>query len=117
MPKKEFCRLLGLQYLLGNKWTFPLLFEIKNRCTNFNELRKRTQGKINPTLLSQTLKQLQDLGIIEVNEEDKRCYQATEVGNELLTILTQLRSWGEKRGYCPGKACIKQSCMTCGHFI
>ena len=117
MSKKKFCKLLELQYLLGNKWTFPLLFEIRNSCTNFNELRKKTQGKINPTLLSQTLKQLQELEIIEVNLENKRCYQTTSTGEELLIILSELRVWGEKRGLCPGKNCIKKSCMTCGHFI
>jgi DNA-binding HxlR family transcriptional regulator len=117
MRKKRPCELLDVQHLLGNKWTVPLLFEVPEEGISFNELRKRTHQRINPTLLSSTLQRLASHNILEIRDGDKKVYSLSVSGIELVGILGRLRLWGEKQGLSPQKGCAEQSCMECGHFI
>ena len=111
------CQLLHLNHLLGKKWTLPLLFLFEKASLSFNQLKKQTHNKINATLLSETLKQLETHRIIAKNANGTTHYDLTPQGRSLLTILTSLKAWAQKNDYLVGKDCAQKSCMDCGYFI
>ena len=116
MKKSDsFCPLLSLQRLLGKKWTLPLFFELGNSPCSFNYLKKRTNNEINPSLLSQTLKDLERFEVISKVTNDKVYYKLTKRGQELVEVLKSLKDWGEKYGLAK-EDCRCKSCMTCCLF-
>jgi len=95
---KSGCIASAMQ-IIGNKWTALILRDLTNGPVRFNELEKSVNG-INPRTLSKRLDELEEQGIItkksypEVPPHIE--YRLTEKGNDLLPILVQMASWGEK---------------------
>ena len=86
--------------LLNGKWRTHIIYELcKQETCRFGEL-KRAVPRITNTMLSSTLKDLEELGIIhreQFNEIPPHVeYSLTEKGKALLPVFTELAKWGEK---------------------
>lgn len=96
-PCSEICPLQSALNIIGGKWKIPILCSLMiDGSLRYNEIMKRTKG-ISNTMLSQTLKELEEDGLItrrEFIEVPIRVeYSATESSQKLLPILKQLAEW------------------------
>tara|TARA_B100001971_G_C18098770_1_gene487632 strand:+ start:153 stop:530 length:378 start_codon:yes stop_codon:yes gene_type:complete len=116
--KEINCDILKLQYLLGKKWTLPLLFEFQNnKQLSFNQLKKMTKDRLNSTLLSNTLKELEEFKILKKKLDKKQFYILTNKGQDLISILNKLKDWSIKNSLGIFDNCKKQSCIHCNKFL
>lgn len=85
--------------ILGSKWTALILRDLASGHCRFCALEK-TVGKINPRTLSKRLDELEAQGIITkvtYPEAPPRVeYTLTPKGEDLVPILEQMATWGEK---------------------
>ena len=85
--------------IVGNKWTALILRDLVSGPKRFGELEKSV-GNINPRTLSQRLDDLEKHGIItrrSYAEVPPRCeYKLTKKGEDLLPVLKQMATWGNK---------------------
>ncbi|KKK94849.1 hypothetical protein LCGC14_2678700, partial [marine sediment metagenome] len=98
----EKCYVEDLLTYLGKKWTLQILRYLYGyKKLRFNELIKNI-GEITPRSLSQRLKELVELEIInkkQFNEIPPRVeYSLTESGRDLTEFFKGLEEWGEKWG-------------------
>jgi len=95
---KENCPVSRTLELLGGKWTSRVIFELqKSDTVRFGELKRRMSGITN-TMLSSTLKALEENGIVErvqYSEMPVRVeYNLTEAGKKMLPIFYEIAVWG-----------------------
>lgn len=88
----------ALSYLEG-KWKLRVIYAISLQDNiRFNELRRQVDG-ISNLMLSKTLQELEDGGIItrkQYNEVPPRVeYSLTELGKGIYPVLDSLEKWGE----------------------
>lgn len=86
--------------LLSGKWRTHIIYELSKHSTmRFGELKK-AYPHITNTMLTNTLRDLESLGIVhreQFNEIPPRVeYSLTEKGKELLPIFFEMYKWGEK---------------------
>lgn len=85
--------------IIGNKWTALILRDLSSGPKRFSELEKSV-GSINPRTLSQRLDDLERHNIITKKpyaEVPPRIeYALTEKGEDLVPVLRQMASWGNK---------------------
>jgi DNA-binding HxlR family transcriptional regulator len=86
--------------LLSGKWIVLLLTNLaEDKIVRFNEFRKNFPD-ITQKVLSQQLKKLEDYGIVQkeiYNETPPKVeYRLTKIGEDLIPLLEQMHSWGEK---------------------
>lgn len=92
------CPVSGTLELLGGKWTSRVIFELqKADSIRFGELKHHLDGITN-TMLSSTLKKLEDNGIVErvqYREMPVRVeYNLTAAGKKMLPIFYEIAVWG-----------------------
>lgn len=85
--------------LLSGKWRTHIIYELcKNEVCRFGEL-KRAVPRITNTMLTNTLRDLEEFGIVnrkQFNEIPPHVeYSLTEKGKALLPVFTELAKWGE----------------------
>lgn len=85
--------------LLSGKWRTHVIYELcKKPSCRFGELKKAVP-KITNTMLTTTLRDLEQLGIVhreQFNEIPPHVeYSLTEKGKALLPVFTELAKWGE----------------------
>jgi DNA-binding HxlR family transcriptional regulator len=78
--------------VLGQRWTLRVLWELGATRANFRALRLKCDD-VSPTLLNKRLKQLRELGLIDL---DAAGFGLTEQGEELTTQLVGLGAWATK---------------------
>ena len=96
-PCSPVCALQGVLNIIGGKWKLPILCSLlANGSSRYNELLKNTRG-ISNTMLSKTLKELEDDGLIERSEylevPIRVEYDLTVKARRLQPILTDLIRW------------------------
>lgn len=96
----ESCPMRRTLELLSGKWRTHVIYALcKNERCRFGELKKAVP-RITNTMLSSTLKDLEEFGIIhreQFNEIPPHVeYSLTEKGKALLPVFTELAKWGEK---------------------
>ena len=96
-PCSPECVLQGALNIIGGKWKLPILCSLlANGSSRYNELLKNTRG-ISNTMLSKTLKELEDDGLIERSEylevPIRVEYDLTIKARRLQPILTDLIRW------------------------
>ncbi len=96
------CPIYKTMELFQGKWTVWVLFELnKNATMRFGELRKAIPN-ISNTMLTATLKDLEDRGLVEriqYNEIPPRVeYTATERAKTLRVVFEAMATWGETYG-------------------
>lgn len=83
--------------MIGGKWKGIVLWALKNDVRRNGEL-KRLIPTISQKMLTQQLRELEDVGIVERVVypviPPKVEYKLTKSGNELIPILEQLHDWG-----------------------
>ena len=94
----ENCPVSKTLDLLGGKWTSRVIYELeKADQLRFGQLKKRLNGITN-TMLSSTLKTLEEKRIVEriqYNEVPLRVeYSLTEAGKAMLHIYYEIAKWG-----------------------
>lgn len=85
--------------LLSGKWRTHIIYELcKKPSCRFGKLKKAVP-KITNTMLTNTLRDLESLGIVhreQFNEIPPHVeYSLTEKGKALLPVFTELAKWGE----------------------
>ncbi len=83
--------------VLEPRWTIPILTEMWNGSTRFNDIR-RGVGSISPTLLSKRLKELEKQGLVERIEDTATGqvdYVRTQRAIDLEPVLDALGSWAQ----------------------
>ena len=96
-PCSPACVLQGALNTIGGKWKLPVLCSLlANGASRYNELLRNTRG-ISNTMLSKTLKELEDDGLVarsEYLEVPVRVeYELTDKARRLRPILTDLIQW------------------------
>lgn len=96
----ERCPMRRTLELLSGKWRTHIIYELcKHEHCRFGELKK-SLPRITNTMLSATLKELEQAGIVhreQYNEIPPHVeYSLTEKGKDLLPVFTELAKWGEK---------------------
>ncbi len=96
---KQFCPLAMAAEVLCTRWTMVLMRELIAGTTRFNDLR-RGVPKMSPTLLSQRLKELELVGIIErralQSERGVFEYHLTQAGRDIRPVVEAMGFWGQK---------------------
>lgn len=96
-PCTDQCRLQKAMDTIGGKWKLPILCSLAaNGKTRYNDLLRNVTG-ISNTMLSKSLKELEETGLIqrfEFLEVPIRVeYQLTDRAEALQPILKQLIDW------------------------
>ena len=94
------CGLKKVLNIIGGKWKFLLLCVIDDKgVMRYGELRRAVYGITN-TMLAQSLKEMEEDGLIErrqYREMPVRVeYSLTEKAHSMIPILLELKHWGEK---------------------
>jgi DNA-binding HxlR family transcriptional regulator len=89
--------------LLSGKWKMHVIWQVaKQEVIRFNELRRQLNG-ISNVMLTQTLQELQEAGVInrnQYNEVPPRVeYSLTGLGKGLLPVFEVLETWGKRCGW------------------
>lgn len=96
---EENCPMRRTLELLSGKWRTHIIYELcKKPSCRFGELKKAVP-RITNTMLTNTLRDLEDAGIVhreQFNEIPPHVeYSLTEKGKALLPVFTELAKWGE----------------------
>jgi DNA-binding HxlR family transcriptional regulator len=85
---------------IGGKYKGRILWVLKDGILRYGELKRAIIG-ITPKMLTQTLKELEEDGLISrkvyLEVPPKVEYSLTGSGGELIPFIGQMRSWGEKQ--------------------
>ena len=97
---QEDCPVHKTLELLSGKWRTHIIYELcKHPSMRFGELKK-AYPRITNTMLTNTLKDLESLGIIhreQFNEIPPHVeYSLTEKGKALLPVFFEISKWGEE---------------------
>lgn len=98
-PIQEDCPVHRTLELLSEKWRTHMIYELcKHPSMRFSEL-KRAYPHITNTMLTNTLRDLETLGIVnreQFNEIPPHAeYSLTEKGRGLLPVFFEISKWGE----------------------
>lgn len=96
----DTCPMRRTLEMLSGKWRTHIIYELcKQPSCRFSELKKAVP-RITNTMLTSTLRDLEELGIIhreQFNEIPPHVeYSLTEKGKALLPVFTELAKWGER---------------------
>ena len=95
----ERCPILHALDIIGQKWKLPILWYLhESETTRYNELKRRMPGITN-TMLTKSLRELEEAGLVNRNQYDtvppRVEYSLTADGKALLPTLNELYRWGE----------------------
>ena len=83
---------MALLDLLGRRWTLRIVWELRDRRSNFRSLLEQIGG--NSGALNARIKELREAGIVDHAEGDG--YGLTAEGKKLLASLAPLHDWAER---------------------
>ncbi len=94
--KKRICCTKKIFSCIGKEWTIQILINIENQKNTFGQLRRKI-GAVTPRVLTEHLKQLQQIGFVErveiVNETRNNSflpkveYSLSEKGKKILQFI------------------------------
>jgi DNA-binding HxlR family transcriptional regulator len=76
---------------LGRRWALRILWELRDGPLTFRSLQDHCD-EVSPTVLNTRLKELRELGLVELTSAG---YHYTRWGRELAERLVQLNVWSE----------------------
>jgi DNA-binding HxlR family transcriptional regulator len=92
----QFCPIAQALEILAERWSLLVVRELSMGSSRFSELH-RGVPLMSRTLLSQRLRTLQDVGIVERHERPSGPeYSLTEAGEQLQPILESIGHWGKR---------------------
>jgi DNA-binding HxlR family transcriptional regulator len=92
----QFCMLAEALDQVGDRWTLLVVRDLAGGSRRFTDLMERL-STITPKTLSQRLRDLEGIGLVEVDRRPGRrevWYQLTPAGRDLLPALDELMLWG-----------------------
>jgi DNA-binding HxlR family transcriptional regulator len=92
----QYCPIARGAEIFAERWTPVIIRNLWLGCGNFSEILQGAPG-LSRTLLSQRLKQLERLGIVESTPKPEgrgRCYELTSAGHDLFKVCLSLGEWG-----------------------
>lgn len=98
--QSEICPLRLAMDVVGGKWRLSIVCLLKDGMPlRYNQIKRAVPGITN-VMLSQSLKHLEEYGIVsrkQYNEVPVRVeYQLTDNGSTLLNLLEQFSDWGNQ---------------------
>ncbi|MBQ2576072.1 MAG: helix-turn-helix transcriptional regulator [Lachnospiraceae bacterium] len=95
----EGCALKKVLNLIGGKWKIMILCVIDNmEIARYGQIRRAVYGITN-TMLAQSLKELEQDGLVDRRQYDEMPvrveYRLNDKAKSLIPILLQLKKWGE----------------------
>lgn len=106
------CTVIALHELLGKAWTYSLLFTLNDDPKRFNELWRKSGRRINQSLLSSRLSELESFGLVERSEDGEAVsYAITPRGARLKELLDEIRAFARERD-----PTLCESCENCPAF-
>ena len=115
--KNEICRLKRLYHIIGKKWTVDILHKTGQKPFTYNELDTLFRHEVNPTLLSDRLKELMEYNILKREVRDGRnVYTITKSGAEFIKLLDLIRKWSSSSVCDRRRSCRKEECI-CGEIV
>ena len=92
----QFCPVARGAEVFGERWTPLVVRELLCGSTRFNDIR-RGVPRISTTLLSQRLRKLEQIGVVErVRSGGGAEYRLTAAGEELRPLVMALGHWGSR---------------------
>jgi DNA-binding HxlR family transcriptional regulator len=94
----QYCPIARGAEIFAERWTPLIIRNLYLGCGSFGEILEGAPG-LSRTLLSQRLKQLERLGVVEsVSKPDGRGhhYELTSAGRDLFTVCQSLGEWGAR---------------------
>jgi DNA-binding HxlR family transcriptional regulator len=92
----QFCTVARGSEIFGERWTPLVVRELLCGSRRFNDIR-RGVPRMSPTLLTERLRKLEEMGIIERRRgEEGWEYHPTAAGEELRPIVLALGHWGAR---------------------
>ncbi len=99
MSEKEVCPIMHLFEFIGKKWVLLIIKSISDGCMCFSDIEKTLNG-INPRILSNRLKELEDYGFvlshIKENTKNKTIYCLTEKWMCFTKNIKNMEEWMKK---------------------
>jgi DNA-binding HxlR family transcriptional regulator len=96
LPFDEKCPSRNVLRLVGDRWSLLIILQLEQGTRRFLELR-RAIGGISPKVLAETLRKLEEHGLIErrvYDESPPRVdYRLTDLGQELAKVVVELDLW------------------------
>jgi DNA-binding HxlR family transcriptional regulator len=92
----QYCPIARGAEIFAERWTPLIVRNLSVGCGSFNEILAGAPG-LSRTLLSQRLKQLERLGVVESSPKPAgrgRCYELTRAGHDLFKVCVSLGEWG-----------------------
>jgi DNA-binding HxlR family transcriptional regulator len=93
------CPVKKVMEIVGKKWTILIVYNLLSGPKRFKELEK-SLGQICPRMLSERLKELEKLKLIEKKISStwplKITYQLTQKGRSLYKVIKAMEEWGKK---------------------
>ena len=84
--------------LLSSKWTLLVLCSLRDGVCRFGQMTRTVEG-ITPKMLTQTLRNLEDAGIVDRKVfpvvPPRVDYELTALGRELVVLVNGIRDWAE----------------------
>ncbi len=94
----QYCPIARGAEIFAERWTPLIIRNLYLGCGSFSEILEGAPG-LSRTLLSQRLKQLERLGVVEsAPKRDGRGhhYELTSAGHDLFTVCRSLGEWGAR---------------------
>ena len=94
----QYCPIARGAEIFAERWTPLIVRNLSLGCGSFSEILEGAPG-LSRTLLSQRLKQLERLGIVESASKlagRGRCYELTPAGRDLFKVCLALGEWGAR---------------------
>ena len=94
----QYCPIARGAEIFAERWTPVIIRNLYLGCGSFNEIHEGAPG-LSRTLLSQRLKQLERLGIVQSTAKPHgrgRHYELTSSGKELFRVCATLGEWGAR---------------------
>jgi DNA-binding HxlR family transcriptional regulator len=109
------CNIAQTLNLVGDRWTMLVLHEVLIGRHTFNEMKKQLSG-ISANILSERLKHLETLGLVEselyTEHPPRFSYRPTEAGSAFSTVFDALLLWGRDHLDPCYKKLIHTECRT-----
>ncbi|WP_182353838.1 winged helix-turn-helix transcriptional regulator [Flaviflexus huanghaiensis] len=101
IPLAACKKLEEIHFILGKRWTGPIVDTLRQRPAHFNELSRVLE--VSRRTLSARLKELVSIGVVERTEDDGEItYTLTPAGEELLPSLDVMREWAIRHLHTTG---------------
>jgi DNA-binding HxlR family transcriptional regulator len=94
----QYCPIARASEILGGRWTPIIVRNLIAGCSTYSEISAGAPG-LSHSLLTQRLRQLIAVGIVQVRPKDRgngQIYVLTDAGQDLWEVLSTLGAWGER---------------------